>query len=651
MLTKWEKNLKYKPSAMTVILCLAVLGGTVSGWIISRFMNLPQVQSLEEYHPSEVSRIFADDGTLIDELFIERREVVPLDRVPDHLKEAIIAVEDSRFYSHHGIDFKGVTRAMVRNLFAGRIVEGGSTITQQLSKVLFFSPEKSLMRKIKEAIVTLQIEKRYTKDQILGLYLNQIYLGTGCYGVSAASRRYLGKDVSDITLSEAALLAALPKSPGKYSPLSNPEEAEKRRNLVLARMAEQGFITSAETEKAKKEPVPIRAYQPISKNAPYFVQEVVQDLESRLGKKVLYQGGLSIHTTLNLRLQEIAQESVRQGLKTVAERNRHKPQAQLQGALVAMDPENGQVKALVGGYDFAVSQFDRALQARRQPGSAFKPMVYVTAIEKGYQPSDILMDTPLIFTDPQTGKTWSPRNYSHEFTGPVTLRRALEKSLNIPTVRLLQDVGIQNCVDMARRLGIEGPLQPNLSLALGTSEVTLLELTAAYATFAAQGVYSSPMLITQVYDRNGRIIENHQPEQRIALDEDAAFQITYLLEGVVQSGTGKIARSLNRPVAAKTGTTDDYSDAWFMGYSPELAVGAWVGYDVRMPIGPGETGSMAAGPIWVSFMQEALKHKAPSYFPVPSNIVFRKIDARNGEPADSGTEDVIEEAFRLKRRK
>ncbi|PIS38451.1 MAG: penicillin-binding protein [Nitrospirae bacterium CG_4_9_14_3_um_filter_53_35] len=641
---------KHKPWAMTVILLSAILGGAAAGWVVSRFMNLPQVESLEEYHPSEASHIFSDDGTLMDELFIERREVVPLDRIPLHLREAVIAVEDSRFYSHHGIDFQGIARAMASNLMAGRVVQGGSTISQQLSKVLFFSPEKSLLRKIKEAIVTLQIEKRYTKDQILGLYLNQIYLGMGCYGVAAASRRYLGKDVSDITLPEAALLAALPKSPGKYSPSSNPEEAEKRRNHVLDRMAEERFISRAEAEKSKKEPVPIRVYQPLSRNAPYFVQEVVQDLESRLGKKILYQGGLSIHTTLNLRLQTIAQESLRQGLETVIKRNRRKPHAQLQGALIAMDPANGQVKALVGGYDFVSSPFDRALHARRQPGSAFKPMIYAAALEKGYQPSDILMDTPLSFTDPRTGKTWAPQNYRHEFTGPVTLRHALENSLNIPTIRLLRNVGIQNCMDLAKRLGIEEPLTPDLSLALGTSEVTLRELTAAYAAFAAQGVYSSPMLITQVYDRNGRILENHQPEQRIAFDEDAAFQMTYLLEGVVQSGTGRIARSLNRPVAAKTGTTDDYSDAWFIGYSPELAAGVWVGYDKRTPIGPGETGSMAAGPIWVFFMQEALKNKAPSYFPVPSNIVFKKINALNGEPADSDTANVVEEAFRLKRR-
>ncbi len=635
-----------KLSYKLAILGLAVVLGLAAGRLFSRFINLPQIERLEEYHPSEISRIFADDGVLIDELFMEKREVVPFDQIPLHLKQAIVAVEDSRFYSHHGIDFRGVIRALIKNSMAGRVVQGGSTITQQLSKVLFFSPERTLLRKIKEAIVTLQIEKRYTKDQILGLYLNQIYLGAGCYGVAIASKRYLDKNIFEITLSEAALLAALPKSPGRYSPLANPEDAEKRRNHVLDRMAEEDFITREEAEKAKEETIPTHAYQPLSKSAPYFVQQVVQDLESRLGKKTLYEGGLSIHTSLNLHMQRIAQASLKEGLDRVMDRNPSEPDARLQGALVALDPHTGQIKALVGGYDFASSQFNRAIQAKRQPGSAFKPILYSTALENGYSPSDILMDTPMTYTDPHTGDSWSPQNFDRKFSGPVTLRRALEKSLNVPTVRLLQEVGIQKCSAMAKRLGIHEPLKPYLSLALGTSEVSLLELVAAYATFASQGISSKPTFITRVYDRNGRMIEDHQPDQKVALDEGIAFQITYLLQGVVQSGTGKIARILNRPLAAKTGTTDGYSDAWFIGYSPELATGVWVGYDDRTTIGLAETGARAAGPIWTSFMQEALKNKPPSYFPVPPGIVFKKIDATTGEPATSATVEVVEEAFR-----
>jgi penicillin-binding protein 1A len=344
-------------------------------------------------------------------------------------------------------------------------------------------------------------------------------------------------------------------------------------------------------------------------------------------------------------MQRIAQASLKRGLEMVMDRSPAEPEAQLQGALVALDPHNGQVKAMVGGYDFATSQFNRAVQAKRQPGSSFKPILYAAALEKGYKPSDILMDIPMTYTDPHTGESWAPQNFNREFSGPVTLRRALEKSLNVPTVRLLQEVGIPECSSMAKRLGIREPLRPYLSLALGASEVSLLELASVYATFASNGIYSRPMLITRVYDRNGRILEDHLPDQKVVLNEGTAFQTTYLLQGVVQSGTGRIARTLVRPLAAKTGTTDGYSDAWFIGYSPELTAGVWVGYDDRASIGTGETGARAAGPIWVSFMEETLKNKAPSYFPVPSEIVFKKIDASTGEPANSATVEVVEEAF------
>jgi penicillin-binding protein 1A len=628
---------------------LAVVLGIVSGWLFSRLANLPHVEDLETYHPSEVSRIFADDGTLLDELFIERRDVVPFDQIPPQLKEAVIAVEDSRFYTHHGIDFRGIGRALLKNIQAGGFVQGGSTISQQLSKVLFFTPEKTLTRKIKEAILTIQIEKRYTKDQILDLYLNQIYLGNGCYGVQTASKRYLGKKVSDITLAEAALLAALPKSPARYSPVSHPEEAMARRNHVLDRMGTEGFISEEAMAEAKAEPLPTHATEEMGERAPYFVQMIIQDLESRLGKETLYQGGLAIHTTLNTSAQQLAQNAVREGLDRISARSPQKESSHLQGALIALDPSNGHIKAMVGGYDFSVSQFNRAVQAKRQPGSAFKPVIYAAALEKGFNASDVLLDTPMVYTDPRSRKKWRPQNFSHEFSGTVTLRRALEKSLNVPTVRLLQDLGIEYSIDLARRLGIRSRLNPYLSLALGTSEVSLLELSAAYGAFAAQGVYSKPIGITRVYDRNGRLLERHEPEQQIALDEESAYLITYLLQGVVQSGTGQVALALERPVAAKTGTTDDYSDAWFVGYTPELVAGAWVGYDDRLPIGPGETGARAAGPIWLSFMQGTLKHKAPAYFPVPSSLVFRRVDAVTGEPASPTTMEVIDEAFRKDR--
>ncbi len=635
-----------RPGTKTVLFGLALLLGIGSGWVISHIGNLPHVEDLETYHPSEVSRILADDQTLLDELYIERRDVVPFDQIPPHLKEAIIAVEDARFYSHHGIDFRGISRAMIKNVRAGRFAQGGSTISQQLSKVLFFTPEKTLTRKVKEAILTLQIEKRYTKDQILDLYLNQIYLGTGCYGVQTAAKRFLGKDVSQVTLAEAALLAALPKSPARYSPLDHPEAAMERRNHVLDRMGEEGYISDEERVEAQKAPLTQATYKAMGERAPYFIQMVIQELEGRLGKDILYKGGLTIHTTLDPKAQERAQAAVRSGVERILARHEGGEPTRLQAALVAIDPGSGEIKAMVGGTDFAVSQFNRAVQAKRQPGSAFKPFIYAAALERGFSGADQIQDTPMTYTDPKSGKQWRPQNFSHEFSGSVTLRRALEQSLNVPTVRLLQEVGIKQSIEFTRRLGIESRLNPYLSLALGTSEVSLLELTAAYGVFAARGIYASPISITRIYDRNGRLIEEHEAKQRVALDEETAFLITYLLQGVVQSGTGKLAQRLARPVAAKTGTTDDYSDAWFVAYTPELVTGVWVGYDERRTIGRGETGARAAGPIWLEFMEGTLKHKAPSFFPVPPSLVFRRIDARTGEPATAETTEVIEEAFR-----
>jgi len=623
-----------------------LLLGIVTGGLFSRLARLPDVTQLENFQPSQASRILADDGTVIEELFLEKREVVPFDQIPESLRQAVIAVEDSRFYLHHGIDFRGVARALIRDITAGRVVQGGSTISQQLSKVLFFSTERTLLRKIKEAILTLQIERRYTKDQILNLYLNQIYLGSGCYGVQTAAKKYLGKEVSKISLAEAALLAGLPKSPERYSPQAHPETARKRRDLVLDRMAVEGYISHQEAEQAQAEPLPDRRNRNYSNRAPYFVASVVRKVAERFGRKKLYEGGLTVHTTLNARIQKAAQEALQEGLEKIEARRKAPSDAPLQGAVIVLNPHTGAVEAMVGGRSYAVSQFNRAVQAKRQPGSAFKPVVFAAALASGHQPSDLLLDLPIRYTDPDTGKSWAPQNFEHLFHGPVTLRYALEQSLNVPTVRLLQEVGITPIITLAEKLGIGSHLAPYLSLALGTSEVSLMELTAAYAALDAEGIYSRPYFMNRIYDSEGQLLEESPPEQRVALDAQTAFLITYLLEGVTQSGTGRTARSLNRPVASKTGTTDDYSDAWFIGYTPELAAGVWVGYDDGQSIGPGETGARAAGPIFVALLKGVLGNHAPSYFPVPKGIIFRKIDAKTGTPATAETEEVIEEAFR-----
>jgi len=635
-----------KVRTFLLLLGFALLLGIVTGGVFSRLTHLPDVTQLESYQPSQVSRILADDGTVVEELFLERREVVPFDRIPEHLRQAVIAVEDSRFYSHHGIDFRGIARALIKNIAAARVLQGGSTISQQLSKVLFFSPERTLIRKLKEAILTLQIEQRYTKDQILNFYLNQIYLGAGCYGVQTASKKYLGKEVSDITVAEAALLAGIPKSPGRYSPLAHPEEARKRRDLVLDRMVVEGYITQEEANRAKAEPLPDQREKDYGSLAPYFVESVIRKVAKHFGRETIYQGGLTLHTTLHARVQTIAQKALLEGLANIQSRRANPPTDPLQGAVIVLNPANGAIQAMVGGRSYAASQFNRAVQAKRQPGSAFKPVIYAAALQSGHQPSDLLLDLPINYTDADTKEGWTPQNFDGLFRGPVTLRYALEHSLNIPTVRLLQEVGFTPVITLAEKLGIESPLNPYPSLALGTSEVSLLELTAAYATFAAQGTYFRPHFITRIYDSEGRLLEKYRPEQKLVLDQKIAFLITYLLEGVTQSGTGRIARSLNRPVATKTGTTDDYSDAWFIGYTPELVAGVWVGYDNRQTIGPGETGARAAGPIFVALLQGVLGNRAPTYFPVPNGIVFRRIDAKTGQPATDKTVQVIEEAFR-----
>ncbi len=635
-----------KMGTIFILLGLALALGIVTGGVFSRLTHLPDVTQLESYQPSQVSRILADDGTVVEELFLERREIVPSDRIPEHLRQAVIAVEDSRFYVHHGIDLRGIARALIRNIAAARVVQGGSTISQQLSKVLFFSPERTLIRKLKEAILTLQIEQRYTKDQILNFYLNQIYLGSGCYGVQTASKKYLGKEISEITVAEAALLAGIPKSPGRYSPLAHPDDARMRRDLVLERMAAEGYITPNEAKRAKTEALPDRRAGDYGGLAPYFVESIVRKVTKRFGRKKIYEGGLTLHTTLNTRIQQIAHKALLEGLGRIETRQSNLPAEPLQGAVVVLAPESGAIQAMVGGRSYADSQFNRAVQAKRQPGSAFKPVVFAAALRSGHQPSDLLMDLPINYTDANTGKSWTPQNFDGVFRGPVTLRYALEHSLNVPTVRLLQEVGFASVLTLGGKLGIESPLNPYLSLALGTSEVTLLELTTAYASFAAQGIYSHPHFLTRIYDSEGRLMEEYRPERKVALDEQTAFLITYLLEGVTQSGTGRVARPLSRPVATKTGTTDDYSDAWFIGYTPELAVGVWVGYDDRHTIGPGETGSRAAGPIFVALLKGVLGNRAPSYFPIPSGIAFRKIDAKTGEPATDATVEVIEEAFR-----
>jgi penicillin-binding protein 1A len=624
----------------------AVLVGGSAGLIVYSFWDLPEVRSLEEYKPSITSKVYSDDNRLLAEFYVENRTPVTLTDVPETFLQALIATEDSRFYKHPGIDIRGIARALYRNIRAGTIREGGSTLTQQLAKVLFLTPEKSYVRKLKELALALRIEQRYTKREILTLYCNQIYFGSGAYGVESAARIYFGKPSKELTLAECALLAGLPRSPKYYSPFREPEHAGGRRAFVLNRMASLGFITRQQADEAKKAPLPVQQKVVAGGPAPYFVEYIRQRVEERFGSGILYSGGLNIYTNINDELQRYAEQAVKTGLARVEARRGKKGASlpPLQAALIAIEPASGRIRALVGGRDFSESQFNRAWQAFRQPGSAFKPIIYAAALERGFGAADLLDDSPLTVPIDRT-RNWKPENFTKTYQGPVTVRKALAWSLNVPTVRLFQKIGIDETIRFSRKLGIKSPLAPVPSLALGSADLTLLELTSAYTVFAAHGVRVEPGSILMVTDSTGRTlyVNDSVPEQ--VLKPETAYLVTNLLRGVIERGTGWKARELGRPAAGKTGTTNDYHDAWFIGYTPGLAAGVWVGYDDHRSIGPKETGSRAALPIWLEFMKKACADREPEEFIAPAGIIFRQIDPMTGLLSTDQCRSSIREAF------
>ncbi len=634
-----------------LVLSAVLIGGAI-GAAVYTIWDLPEVHRLEEYRPSITSRVYSNDDRLLAEFFLEKRTPVSLDQVPDNLIKALIATEDARFYSHRGLDFRGIARALYRNVRAGKVLEGGSTLTQQLSKVLFLTPERSISRKLKEMVLALKIEQRYTKREILSLYLNQIYFGSGAYGVEAASETYFGKPVRDLSLAECALLAGLPRSPKYYSPFRSRQSALARRSYVLRRMVSAGAITEAEAEDAARSPLPVEPALTTKgpAPAPYFVEYVRQRVEERFGSGILYSGGLNIYTSIDNRLQGYAEEAIRRGLDAfesklkARQKKRSGPGETLQSALVAVDPATGHILAMVGGRDFARSQFNRAWQALRQPGSAFKPVVYTAALERGYSSSDILSDTPITI-QLDARKAWTPENFTRTYQGNVTLRRALAQSLNVPTIRLLTAVGINETIKVARNLGIHSRLRPVPALALGSSDVTLLELTAAYAVFANQGILQQPVTILRITDSSGRTVYVNDALPVQAIRPETAYLITNLLKGVVEQGTAWKARDLGRPVAGKTGTTNDYRDAWFIGYTPTLVAGVWVGYDDQRSLGPKATGARVALPLWMDFMKQAVQGQDPVDFTVPGGIIFKNIDPVSGLLSTERCRSSIREAF------
>ena len=829
------------PGLMRAVL-IAVLGVGLGGFLvlIGFFIyftrDLPKIHNILEYQPPIVTVLYDDRGEPFAEYYLQRREIVAPELIPVRVKQAFVAAEDSSFYQHEGISLGDILRALWVNIRERRIVQGGSTITQQVAKTLLLSPERKLTRKIREAILAYRIERNLTKDEILSIYLNQIYFGQGAYGIKAAAEAYFDKSYEALDLAEIAFLAGLPRAPNSYSPYSHPERAKERQIYVLNRMVEEGYLALAESAQIREQPLSFRRSHFPRIQAPYFAEHFRRELQARYGDEKLYQEGLRVYTTMNLDMQLAAEESLRKGLRELDKRQgyrgplRHLPPEEYEafigqeeknireanssgifalrrsrpggaytiealpapepfrltedetyhglvtkvdsrndlvevkvgpypgvihlkdmkwarkpdpdapgatisypshaltegdvilvrkkemlpdpgpgepqfvfsleqeplaeGAMVVIEPDTGFVRAMVGGYDYRRSEFNRVIQAMRQPGSAFKPIFYAAALENGYTPATIVIDSPMIYEDPETALLWRPKNYGERFFGPISLRKALAKSVNNVSIRLLQDIGIDTAINFAHRLGIEAELAEDLSLALGSSAMAPMELVKAYAVFANRGKKVHPIFVKEIRDREGTILEQNlsstvgmnlgagkhflspflsgeelspqiwseeagmtdsgtqtagegvsAPGADRAVDEDIAFLITYLLEGVIRHGTGWRARVLNRPVAGKTGTSNDNKDAWFLGYTPNLVVGVWVGFDDERPLGRFETGSRAASPIWVDFMKKVLGDKPSKDFVVPPGIVFAKIDPETGLLATPETENPVFEAF------
>jgi penicillin-binding protein 1A len=721
----------------TLVIVLTVGLGAGAGVFAGFLRDLPSLDGLEEFQPSITTTLYTDQDEPFASFYEQRRILVPLAKIPAHLKQGVLAVEDSRFYEHRGLSPRAIARAMVTNLLTRRKAQGGSTITQQLARVLFLTPEKSFTRKVKEALLAVEIEKHYSKDKILEMYFNQVYFGHGAYGVEAASQTYFKKSVDQLTLAEAAMVAGLPSAPTRFSPITEPVRARRRRDHVLNRMVGMKLITRAQAEAAGRTPFDETLFTRSRTIAPYFVEHVRQALEETYGAYALYNNGLKVYTTLNLKMQRAAEEALVGGLRDLDKARGYRPQAplsgeaartrlgpytvrvgdillgtvlrvkpksleiqlgryrgelafesikwtklsnpasafregesvlvqvlsvderrkavelaleqdpELEGAFVALDPRDGGIKAMIGGYDFERSKFNRATQAKRQPGSAFKPFVYATAFDRKFTPSSIIEDEPISFRFRVGSEMteWSPENYDRRFRGPTTLRRALENSINVVTVRLLQHVGVDPVIRMAHQMGIESELRPEMALALGVSEVTPLELVSAYGVLATGGIRADPFTIRKVTDSQGRILEEHVPDPQAVMRPQTAYVLTNVMKGVIERGTGTRARALNRPLAGKTGTTSEATDVWFIGFTPSLVAGVWVGYDVKKSLGPAETGGRMALPLWIAFMQRILPDFPPEDFPVPENVVAVRVNHETGFPAPLEERGAILEYF------
>ncbi|HHW14580.1 MAG TPA: penicillin-binding protein 1A, partial [Firmicutes bacterium] len=635
-------------AALAIFLGLVLLGSGI-GVVAGIIHTAPKLSDVK-FNPKQASILYDEHGDVIARLYTENRTTVSLDRIPSSLKNAVIAIEDDHFYEHHGVRPAALLRAVFVDLLAGEKVQGGSTITQQLARNAFLSLEKTFSRKINEIIWAIQIERRYTKDEILETYLNEIYFGHGTYGVEAASQLYFGKHVDQLNLPESALLAGIIRGPEIYSPYANPKAALERRNVVLARMAQLGYLTAAEAEAAEKTPIKTVGLKLSRTQAPYFVEYVTQYLLDRYGASTVYSGGLRVYTTLDLKLQKAAEEALKDVPIAKTDKNGlHQPQA----ALLAVDPRNGHIKAMIGGR--GEDKYNRATQAYRQPGSAIKPFIYAAAIDRGFTPMSVIDDSPVQY--PQAdGTVWAPQNNDKKFRGPTTLRTALENSVNVVAVKLLDQIGVGTAIDYARKMGItslveEGAVNDrNLSLALGgiSKGVTLMQMVTAYGVLANQGIRTEPFAVLRVVDKDGRILEENSPSKQIVLSDATAYVMTDMLRGVIERGTGRAA-NIGRPAAGKTGTTSDYTNAWFVGFTPELVTAVWIGNDEqKQPLAIpnyGYLGSAKAAQIWGKMMRQALANTPISDFPVPPGVVRAYVDPTDGYLATDACPNVRLEVF------
>ena len=709
-----------------LLVLVAALVGATAGLLLVYTTDLPQVNALETYRPSSITELYDDHDRVIGSFALQRRVVAGYEDFPPVLRDALVSIEDKDFYAHSGINFWRIIGAAYRDIESGGKVQGASTLTMQLARNLFLSPDRSFHRKVQEAMLAIQIERHFTKPQILTLYANQIFLGHGVYGFEAASEFYFSKPAKNLTLTEAALLAGLPKSAVVYSPINHPDRAQKRRNLVINALLEDGKITATQAAEARNAPLVLRLAHDPNSLAPYFVEEIRRYLEGKYGTDQVHEGGLKVYTSIDVDLQKAANQAVLDGVAAYERRHGWKgrlenvvaegdvlekyfhpdwddePEAGgyihalvtsagtgiatlkfgrytaalsqadaawtqqkladilkpgdicyvkilslgangaarvsleqdsgAQGSLLAIDNATGGIKAMVGGRDFNESKFDRATQALRQVGSSFKPYVYTAAIDEGANPDDTILDEAVSFETPSGAYT--PHNYDDKFEGLITLRRALAQSRNIPALKLASKIGIKNVIDYAERFGITSKIPPYLPVALGSAEISLLEQTAAYSVFPNDGVRVTPRYTTRVTDYEGRVMEEDFPEVKDVVSQRTARIMTSMLQGVVQHGTAIAASKLPFPTAGKTGTTNDFTDAWFVGFSPTMTCGVWVGYDEKRSLGAKETGAHAALPIWMNFMTVAMAGKDPGDFqPPPAGAhAAQKVDTPDNAP-------------------